>query len=153
MASFFFQAAPQHLYKLHFMERSLLWNTNPYPSSQNETSRKSILHSKPQIAGFEMGFIVPSHHRHIARMKYKISRYMAHSRCPINGQLAFCPLPFTLASPWEVHLKPISSIEILPGHMEQIPRVPGSPGKSPALKKAIKDLISYHLPFQLARVL
>lgn len=139
------------LQKLHRLGRSLLWSSNHSSDSSTEISGQLTSWSL-QSPISDMGLLVPGHHRDVAGTKYKISRYPA-AEGPTLMPGVFCPLPFTLASPWEVHLKPVSSTETLPGHRGRIRKVPGPPGKSLPLKKAIKDLISYHLPFQLARVL
>lgn len=68
--------------------------------------------------------------------------------------IAFCPLPFTLVSPLRGSFETNflhKDIARAHGVNSQGSRFPL--GKSPPLKKAITDLISYHLPFQLARVL
>lgn len=43
-------------------------------------------------------------------------RYRAHGGCAVNVN-CFLSSSFYPVSPWEVHLKQISSTKILPGHM------------------------------------
>ena len=145
---------PSHhspLHKLHLMGRSLLWSSNHSSSSRTEISSQLTSWSlQPPIS--DTGLTVPDHNREVAGTKYKISRYPARSRCHINAK-CFLPSSFypcvSLGGSFEASFRRRD----LAGHRGRIPKVLGAPGKSPPLKKAIKDLISYHLPFQLARVL
>lgn len=114
---------PSHhspLHKLHLMGRSLLWSSNHSSNSRTEISSQLASWSlQPPIS--DTGLTVPGHNREVAGTKYKISGYPARSRCHINAK---CSLPssFYPVSPWEVHLKPVSIAETLPGTGGEFPR-------------------------------